>query len=1015
VSRYRRLFGYTIFALVLSMIFGARMADAQASACPAGAVTLRPGDNLQALVDGRPAGTVYCLQDGTYSRGSIAVKDGDSYIAANAGRAIFDGANQIGQAFISTYAPGDARNAINVTLQGIVVQNYRSSNPFNSGAVDANVGWVIRNVTIQNNDSGLFFANMNWDCSQGAVLDNSLIQNNRYVGMFWNGTRATFSNNRFISNGWSSSATDAHWYGSIKVTNQGRWNSSFNAFVGCPTGANERILVTGNTSIYNRAAGWWNDINVSNIEISNNTFIGNERWGVFHEISSTALIANNTFRCNRSTYAGDGFWDGADINVIDSSNTTIRGNNVTVCGGGQTFQVNGVNQTVRQPGRGILLLSEYRAPLANNRVEGNTVRTEGTVGWLAGVGFYGGQQSNNVFTQNTYVTSASSRMWNWWDNLRTFAEWQQGGLDQNSTASTSGAQPTVAPPTAVPPTTVPPTPTRIPPTVPGPTAVPPTQAPGTGPYFGAPLPVPGRIQAEDYDRGANGTAYRDNSPGMAGGSVYRNDTTDVDLKQNTYGSFTLGWFETNEWTSYTVSVAQAGRYDITVAAGSVDANRTLQILFNGQNLPGNITVPTVPNWDTLATVTVRGVQLNAGVQQMRLVSAQGFLDIDYVDIAPAAAQPTGVPPTTVPPTAVPPTATPVPPPVQPELRAVPQTSNALPGQQVRIDFRLELPGQLPGGGARALEAICTVTSTVASGVGVVPGTLFGPDPVIVNAGFQPNATFTFAASQSGSNPPVNTSGVVFSVTLNALAPGQATITCESLVVDGTRVERRLAYSPAIINIAAPTATAVPPTAVPPTGVPPTTVPPTVPPTATRVNPTPLPPPTVVPPTVAPPTATPTQAPPTATPAPQNGIVRGTVLRSSAPDNGITIQVLNSSGQVIATGTTNDSGAFEITNVPPGSYTIRAETPAHLPAEGALTVTAGQVTTKAQVILLAGDLVQTALPIIDELDVVQLAIAYGVSTQAGPPSGDLDINGRVGLGDLFAIAENLRKGGPIPWN
>src|SRR4029453_13891493 len=53
-----------------------------------------------------------------------------------------------------------------------------------------------------------------------------------------------------------------------------------------------------------------------------------------------------------------------------------------------------------------------------------------------------------------------------------------------------------------------------------------------------PKPLPGTIQAEDFDNGANGTAYWDSSSGNSGGQ-YR--STDVDIETSAEGGYNVGW------------------------------------------------------------------------------------------------------------------------------------------------------------------------------------------------------------------------------------------------------------------------------------------------------------------------------------------------------------------------------------------------------------------------------------------------------------------------------------------
>lgn len=51
-------------------------------ACPAGSVVLKPGDNLQAIVNAHPPGTTYCLTAGIYRQVSIVPHARDTYVGA---------------------------------------------------------------------------------------------------------------------------------------------------------------------------------------------------------------------------------------------------------------------------------------------------------------------------------------------------------------------------------------------------------------------------------------------------------------------------------------------------------------------------------------------------------------------------------------------------------------------------------------------------------------------------------------------------------------------------------------------------------------------------------------------------------------------------------------------------------------------------------------------------------------------------------------------------------------------
>ncbi|HJR07936.1 MAG TPA: carbohydrate-binding protein, partial [Pyrinomonadaceae bacterium] len=133
--------------------------------------------------------------------------------------------------------------------------------------------------------------------------------------------------------------------------------------------------------------------------------------------------------------------------------------------------------------------------------------------------------------------------------------------------------------------------------------------------------VPGIIQAEDFDQGANGDAYYDASPGNYGG-VYR--TTDVDIEGCPDGScgFWLNWVHDTEWTKYTINVATTGTYTIETMVASTrndgsGLDGSFRIEIDGVNVTGAITVAdTGGMWQARPKA---GIQLTAGQHVMKVI------------------------------------------------------------------------------------------------------------------------------------------------------------------------------------------------------------------------------------------------------------------------------------------------------------------------------------------------------------------------------------------------------------
>jgi endonuclease/exonuclease/phosphatase family metal-dependent hydrolase len=139
--------------------------------------------------------------------------------------------------------------------------------------------------------------------------------------------------------------------------------------------------------------------------------------------------------------------------------------------------------------------------------------------------------------------------------------------------------------------------------------------------------LPGRVEAEDFDSGANGSAYWDADGGNNGGA-YR--STDVDIEPSSEGGHNVGWTIPGEWTNYTVNVAAAGTYtlDLRVAA---PWGASMRVEFNGSDKTGSITLPSTGGWQSWTTVR-KTVSLSAGKQTMRVVFDTGNANLNYIDV-----------------------------------------------------------------------------------------------------------------------------------------------------------------------------------------------------------------------------------------------------------------------------------------------------------------------------------------------------------------------------------------------
>lgn len=177
-----------------------------------------------------------------------------------------------------------------------------------------------------------------------------------------------------------------------------------------------------------------------------------------------------------------------------------------------------------------------------------------------------------------------------------------------------------------------------------------TVLPNGGPFLGAPVPVPGRIEAENYDLGGEGIAYHDvnaNNIGLA----YR-QSEGVDLEGAAGGGYDVYWIVAGEWIEYTFSVAESGYYDFVPYVATVPGFGNFHLSIDNVDVSGRRDVPSTGGFQFWTPHPVESVQLEAGVHIMRFdfdsdSDKTGWLfSLNYIDVekvVPSGVEDGGVP------------------------------------------------------------------------------------------------------------------------------------------------------------------------------------------------------------------------------------------------------------------------------------------------------------------------------------------------------------------------------------
>jgi beta-glucosidase len=162
---------------------------------------------------------------------------------------------------------------------------------------------------------------------------------------------------------------------------------------------------------------------------------------------------------------------------------------------------------------------------------------------------------------------------------------------------------------------------------------------GDQPFGGTPAAVPGTAYAANYDTGGQGVAYNVTATNGTANS-YRSDGVDLedtgDPSPTTAGGngYDIGWTAAGQWFNYTVEVATAGIYTVSLRVAAPTAVTDALHIDNssGSNLTGSVAVPATGGYQTWTTVTA-SVTLPAGEQTLTVDQDAAGWNLHYLTFA----------------------------------------------------------------------------------------------------------------------------------------------------------------------------------------------------------------------------------------------------------------------------------------------------------------------------------------------------------------------------------------------
>jgi hypothetical protein len=156
------------------------------------------------------------------------------------------------------------------------------------------------------------------------------------------------------------------------------------------------------------------------------------------------------------------------------------------------------------------------------------------------------------------------------------------------------------------------------------------------PFGGTPSPLPGEIDATDFDLGGEGIAYHETTPKRLDDSGFRPDAS-VDIESPLLGGTgdgSIGYVEEGEWLEYTVEAAP-GTYRLSLAVASrQDGELTASI--DGREI-GSVR-ETTGGWHNFAETEAGEFTIEeSGEHTIRIESTEGTLNLDRLVVSEAGA------------------------------------------------------------------------------------------------------------------------------------------------------------------------------------------------------------------------------------------------------------------------------------------------------------------------------------------------------------------------------------------
>jgi hypothetical protein len=148
-----------------------------------------------------------------------------------------------------------------------------------------------------------------------------------------------------------------------------------------------------------------------------------------------------------------------------------------------------------------------------------------------------------------------------------------------------------------------------------------------GSYSKSPIPIPGTIEAENFNNGGQNNAYYDADMPNNGGKYRLTEGVDIETTGDATGAYNIGWTNAGEWMEYLVNVTKSGTYNITLRTAAPAAGARIQLQLDGTNLGTAIDLTSTGGYQTYTDIKTTAV-LASGLQILKVNFLTGGFNIN---------------------------------------------------------------------------------------------------------------------------------------------------------------------------------------------------------------------------------------------------------------------------------------------------------------------------------------------------------------------------------------------------